>query len=183
MARRGNRSKKRAREAEALTGTKPTRSKKKTRVQFDPEIHLLPDPIPERDHDPCPISGEPIDDIFTAITHPASGKPARFDAVIASLTEREQLEPEERIAYIGKGMFGIIKMEKTENGRSELVVRKRIPYEEGHEKQVWRRELAPGISRDYPPEPRPLSELYSSEELSAFPRFDAGGPTHLSRGN
>lgn len=183
MARRGSRAKKRAREAETLTGTRPAKKKKTRRVAFDPEIHRLPDPIPDREHEPCPISGEPIDDILTAITHPASGKPARFDAVITSLSQREQLEEDERIAYIGKGTFGIIKMQRGSNGRQELVVRKRITYEEGHDKQDWRRELAPGISRDYPPEPRPLSELYSSEELSAFPRFDAGGSTHLSRGN
>lgn len=183
MGRRGTRSKKRERETEALTGTKPSKRKKKRRVEFDPAIHLLPDPIPEREHEPCPISGEPIDDILTAITHPASGKPARFDAVIASLAEREQLEPDERIAYIGKGTFGIIKITKNDNGRSELTVRKRIPYEEGHDKQDWRRELAPGISRDYPPQPQPLSELYSSEELSAFPRFEAGGSVYAFRGN
>jgi len=183
MGRRGNRAKKRAQEAEALTGTRPAKKKKKRRIAFDPEIHVLPDPVPEREHEPCPISGEPIEDILTAITHPASGKPARFDAVITSLAEREQLEEDERIAYIGKGVFGIIKMQRDSGGHQELVVRKRIPYEDGHDKQTWRRELAPGISRDYPPEPRPLSELYSSEELSAFPRFDAGGSMHLSRGN
>ncbi len=183
MGRRGKRSKKRAQEAEALTGAKQVKKKKKRRTPFDPAIHLLPDPIPEREREPCPISGEPIDDILTAITHPASGRPARFDAVIGKIAEHEQLEADERIAYIGRGNFGIVKMEKDEYGQPLLVVRKRIVYEEGGDKKDWRRELAPGISRDYPPEPRPLSELYSSEELSSFPRFDAGGSMYVSRGN
>ena len=183
MGKRRNRSKKKEREAEALTGTKPNRRKKTRRIPFDPEIHLLPDPVPEREHAPCPISGEPIDDILTAINHPASNKPARFDAVITGIAAQEQLGPDERVAYIGKGMFGIIKMAKNSDGRPELVVRKRIPYEDGYEKQQWRRELAPGISRDYAPDPRPLSELYSQEELSEFPRFEAGGSMHIARGN
>jgi hypothetical protein len=183
MGRRSNRSKKREREVETLTGAKPTKKKKRKRAPFDPDKHLLPNPVPDRAHEPCPISGEPIDDILTAITHPASGKPARFDAVLRSIEERESLGRDERIAYIGKGMFGVIAMEENADGRQELVVKKRIPYEDGHDKQDWRRELAPGISRDYPPEPRPLSELYSSEELSSFPRFEAGGSMHISRNN
>jgi hypothetical protein len=157
--------------------------KKRRTVPFDPEKHYLPDPVPEREYEPCVVSGEEIDDIYTAISDPNTGKPARFDKVIARIAATETLEEGERIAYIGKGAFGIVKMEQEGSDRPHLVVRKRIEYESGGDSQEWRKELSPGISRDYVPKPRPLSELYSQEDLREFPRFDSPSSSFTTRNN
>ncbi len=150
------------------------------RRPFDPEIHTMPEPIPQREYDPCPISGDPITDIFTAITDPRTGKPANFDSVVKKLTEQEQVREGERLAYLGRGTFGIVAMEKVE-GKQRLIVKKRIPFEEGNGAPGWRRELSPGISRDYVPSPTPIHELYSRDEVNSFPRFDATGTTSSTR--
>lgn len=195
MGKRGNRSRNRNR-GNSPRGNAPRdrgqdllpkqpgkRKKKKRRGPLDPEKHFLPAPLPERTYDACALSGEEIEDIVTAIAEPRSGKPARFDRVIEKLREQEEVGEEERIAYLGRGAFGIVRIQPGEDGRPELVVRKRIQYEDTHEVYRWRKELAPGISRDYVPQPEPLSDLYSRDELAAFPRFDAAGSAYVSRGN
>mgnify|MGYP006304579993 CR=1 FL=1 len=122
----------------------------------------MPAPVPNRDYETCPISGEPITDIYTAITDPETGRPANFDSVIQRLTEQEDLAPNERICYLGRGSFGVLVDQKGKKPR--YYVRKRIQYEDEYEKREWRRELSPGISRDYTPSPQPLSELYDEAE-------------------
>jgi len=187
MAKRGNRSRNRRSGKNVKTGKNQNRQggnrKKGRSIPFDPEKHFLPDPVPERDYDPCVVSGEEIDDIYTAIADPATGKPARFDKVVERISGSEDLAEGERVAYIGRGVFGIVKMERDENDRPRLVVRKRIEYEHSGDNQDWRKELSPGISRDYVPHPRPLSELYTPEELRQFPRFDSPTTSFPGRGN
>ncbi len=122
----------------------------------------MPAPIPKRDYESCPISGEPITDIYTAIADPETGKPANFDSVILKLTEQEELAENERVCYLGRGSFGILVDQKGKKPR--YYVRKRIQYEDEYEKHPWRRELSPGISRDYEPSPQPLHELYDEAE-------------------
>lgn len=182
MGKRGNRSRSRGRQGNQDKGRQP---RKKKQIPFDPEKHFLPEAPPEREYGPCALSGEEIDDITTAIAHPHSGKPVRFESVLKTLLDQEQeeLQEDERLAYLGKGTFGIIKIGKTNGGRPELTVRKYFHYEDTHEKHGWRRELAPGISRDYVPNPQPLSDLYTPEELSRFPRFDSTGSATSTRGS
>ena len=180
MGKRGNRSRNR-RSGKKGNNTNRNESerapqngkKRRKSIPFDPEKHFLPNPVPERTYAPCPVSGEEIDDIFTAIADPQTGRPAKFDSVLEKIAATETLQEDERIAYIGRGAFGIVAMEKGENNRPHLVVRKRIEYEPSSDAQGWRKELSPGISRDYTPQPQPLSELYSREELQAFPRFES----------
>lgn len=181
MGKRGNKSRNRG--ARKQNRSRGPQTKK--RKPFDPEKHFLPENPPEREYDPCELSGEQIEDIVTAIAHPRTGKPVRFDRVLESLLEQEneQLAEDERIAYLGKGTFGIIRIEKKAGGRPELTVRKYFHYEDTHEKHEWRRELAPGISKDYIPNPQPLSDLYTSEEIAQFPRFDAAGSLAVTRGS
>lgn len=130
----------------------------------------MPDPPPHREYPPCPLSGEPIDDIYSAVADPRTGNPVRIESVVAKFTEQESLGPDERICYVGEGQFGVVR-ETVQNGKSVLEIVKRIPYEDHHEKQPWRKELSPGISRDYVPQPSPIHELYTSEEQRTFPRF------------
>lgn len=120
----------------------------------------MPDPIPERDYEPCPICDKPIQHVFSAIAHGGSGRPAHIECVVAELTERETLAPGERIVYLGRGNFGVVSKEpKVEEGKKLFNVVRRIQYEEGQdEAPEWRRELSPGISRDYKPQPKSLEE-------------------------
>lgn len=158
------------------------RSKKPQRTPFDPKKHRLPDPIPEREYEPDPLTGESVEDIYSAIAEPNTGKPANFESVVKRIEDQEELNEGERVAYLGKGAFGIVYEEK-EKGGKRLVVRKRIQYEDTHEDYPWRKELSPGISRDYKPEPEPLSNLYSPEEVAAFPKFDRSSQVYMSRSN
>lgn len=190
MGKRNNRSRGRNRSGnrspsanQSQEQTRGSRRRRKKQIPFDPEKHYLPEAAPEREYEPCPLSGEEIENIYTAIADPHSGRPARFDKVVEQILATEEIGEDERLAYIGRGAFGIVSMQKGETGRQELVVRKRIQFEDSHETYQWRRELAPGISRDYRPEPKPLSDLYSPEEISQFPRFDGSGSVYVSRSN
>ncbi|NBB90206.1 MAG: hypothetical protein GVY23_03245 [Spirochaetes bacterium] len=136
----------------------------------NPAKYYMPEPPPKREYPPCPLSGEPIDDPYSAVEDPDTGRPARLDSVIKKLSESERLGPNERIAYIGQGSFGVVE-ERKENGKKQVVIKKRIEFENGRTVGDWRKELSPGISRDYRPEPEPLSSLYSEEEERKFPRF------------
>lgn len=122
----------------------------------------MPPPVPKRDYGPDPITGEPISDILSAIADPETGRPANFDSVVRRLEEQEELGENERIVYVGKGAFGVLVENKGQKPRYQI--RKRIQIEDEYEKYAWRRELSPGISRDYVPSPQPLHELYDEAE-------------------
>jgi len=136
----------------------------------------MPPTVPKREYEPCPISGEPISNIYTAIADPVSGRPANFDSVIARIAESEELAENERVVYMGRGSFGILVDEKGKKPR--YYVRKRIQFEDEHETYNWRKELSPGISRDYVPSPQPLSELY--DEAEAVVGVNGFGRNHQS---
>ncbi len=141
----------------------------------------MPPPIPQREYGPDPITGEPIDNIFTAIAEPTSGKPANFDSILKQLEGQEELAPNERIVYVGKGEFGVLQ-DNSASGRGSdqprYFIRKRITVEDEYEKYEWRKELSPGISRDYTPAPEPLSELFDQAE--AIVKDSGFGKAHPS---
>ena len=113
------------------SGGRSKRGRRRGRKQqraFDPQKHKLPDPVPEREYEPDPLTGDPVEDIYSAIAEPNSGKPANFESVIKRLEEQEPLQEGERICYLGKGTFGVVAEEK-EKGQTRLVVRKRIQYD------------------------------------------------------
>ncbi len=130
----------------------------------------MPDPVPDRDYDPCPVCGGEIKDPFTAIAHGRTRRPAHLECIVEELSETENVGTDQRIAYIGRGRFGVIDKEPVvEEGKKRLSIRRIIEYESDseHEQQPpWRKELSPGISRDYSPEPEPLSELDQKEKPS-----------------
>ncbi len=146
-------------------------SRKMPKVPREIRVYMPPEPEP-REYESCPLSGEPIDNIYVAIADPDSGKPSRFDKVIEHLSKREELAANQRVAYIGAGNFGIIE-EQVKDRRKTYELVKKIPYEDTHQKNVWRRELSPGISRDYVPSPEPLDNLYTTEEIMSFPKLGA----------
>ena len=134
------------------------------KAAFDPAKHFMPTPVPKRDYGPDPVTGEPVTDILTAIADPATGRPSNFDSVLKRLEAQETLAENERIVYMGNGSFGILVEQKGKSPRYS--VRKRIQVEDDRETPGWRRELSPGISRDYVPSPEPLSVLYGEAEAN-----------------
>jgi hypothetical protein len=150
-----------------------SRSEAKKMPKVPREIRVYMPPKPElREYEPCPVSGEPIDNIYVAIADPDSGKPCRFDKIIERLARREELKDNQRVAYIGAGNFAVIE-EVVKDRRKSYEVVKKIPYEDTYQKNQWRRELSPGISRDYVPQPEPLDNLYTTEEIMNFPKLGA----------
>lgn len=148
----------------------------------DPARFYMPPPPPPREYEPDPVTGATIENPLTAIAHPQTGKPMNIETVLDLLRQQEQLEENQELAYIGAGAFGILE-EKKETGRKTIEVVKKIPYEDTHEKYQWRRELSPGISRDYIPQPEPLDRLYTTEEIQSFPRLGAAASAFLSQNN
>ena len=159
--------------------TKKSRGRSRSRTKkrpFDPEKHFMPPPVPKREYGPDPITGQPVDNILTAIAEPVSGAPANFDSVLHQIQEQEQLAENERVIYVGRGEFGIL-VEDTSNSPRYLI-RKRIQIEDEYQKYDWRKELSPGISRDYKPSPEPLSDLF--DEAEAVVKESGFGKAHPS---
>ncbi|MBI9105491.1 MAG: hypothetical protein JEZ04_02035 [Spirochaetales bacterium] len=98
----------------------------------------------KKDFPICPICGNSVKDINTAIAAEENEAPAHFDCIIKQLEEREQLEKDEKICYLGRGSFGVI---KTRNGGSKFFVRKRIQFEKEEKKFDWRRKISSRIKK------------------------------------
>jgi len=99
----------------------------------------------KKDYPICPICGNSVKDINTAIAAEENEAPAHFDCIIKQLEEREQLEKDEKICYLGRGSFGIIKIRS--GGSMKFFVRKRIQYEKEEKKFDWRRTISRRIKK------------------------------------
>lgn len=109
--------------------------------------YRMPDPPPKREYGACPICKQPMRDIQSAIAFPPSDEPAHFECVIRRIGEDEALSEHERVIYLGNGSFGIVE-DRSGEGDSKYVIRKRIQFEEPEKPVGWRKELSPGISRE-----------------------------------
>lgn len=90
----------------------------------------------------CPLCKQNIRDMLTAIAVTEAKIPVHFSCVIKDIAVSEVLHYRERIVYLGKGEFGIVKFR---GGNSKkFVIRKKIPYEQVEGDIPWRKE----ISRD-----------------------------------
>ena len=88
----------------------------------------------------CPVCGEPVRELASALTHRQSGKPAHFDCVVKELREANPLGPQERLCYLGGGVFGVLTW-KVEGNPASFVIKRRIPYEDPRAPQEWKRQL------------------------------------------
>lgn len=158
---------------------KPEPQRREHMSEFAKQDFTPPKP-PKREYAPDPVNGKPIENIFLAFDHRDAHVPINFDTALEQVKATEHLGPGEFVCYIGQGNFAVYH-EREENGRKILEQRKKIPFEDHHEKPQWRRELSPGISKDYLPQPKVLSELYTPEELHAFPRLGTGSGIYLPR--
>ncbi len=168
----------RRRNRPAQRNEKPERPSLST-ASYAEKFPQVPKP-PKRDYEPCSLSGKEIENIFIAVAHRDTGKPVNFDAVVDFLRNSEHIKPEQDLIYVGAGCFGVYE-EQEENGLKQKVQINKIVYEDNHHKPDWRRELAPGISRDYMPSPSPLSDLYTQEELRAFPKLGSETGSYMPR--
>lgn len=93
----------------------------------------------------CPLCEQPIKDILAAISITSEKTPAHFDCVLKKVTESEELQNREKVVYLGKGEFGIVKFKGGNN--SGFTVRKRIPFEQVEGGIPWRREISKKLKR------------------------------------
>jgi len=88
----------------------------------------------------CPVCGESVRELASALTHRQSGRPAHFDCVVKELREANPLGPQERLCYLGAGVFGVLTW-KVEGNPATFVIKRRIPYEDPRAPQEWKRQL------------------------------------------
>ena len=97
-------------------------------------------PAPPRVFPACPVCGEPVRELSSALTHRQSGQPAHFDCVVKELREANPVGPQERLCYLGGGVFGVLTW-KVEGNPASFVIKRRIPYEDPRTPQEWKRQL------------------------------------------
>jgi len=88
----------------------------------------------------CPICGRPVRYMMTAIAQGENGEPTHFDCVLRLITEKEELQPREKVCYLGNGSFGIVRFKP--GGQSKFTIRKRIQYEEREKSFPWRKRIS-----------------------------------------
>ena len=89
----------------------------------------------------CPICGNDIEDMASAVIDKASGDPAHFDCILDQLNKTETLGKNEKIAYIGQGRFALLRYEDPSDVKSFKII-KTIEWEGRDAKLPWRSELS-----------------------------------------
>jgi len=85
----------------------------------------------------CSICEKPIRDVSAAITDVENEKPAHFDCILKKLSENEELGKQEKVIYLGSGIFGVVKI--INNKKFEII--KKIQYENTEERIDWRKDM------------------------------------------
>ncbi len=89
----------------------------------------------------CPMCGEPVTDIASALTDKNTGNPVHFDCALHQVEETETLGQNEKVAYIGQGRFGVLYFENPRDQR-KFTIKKIIEWEDREKKSEWRDELS-----------------------------------------
>lgn len=89
----------------------------------------------------CPVCNQPINDISSAISDKASGKPAHFDCILNQIKAGETIGENEKVSYIGQGRFAVLYFENPRDQR-HFTIKKIIDYEDKEHKAEWRDELS-----------------------------------------
>jgi hypothetical protein len=87
----------------------------------------------------CPLCGKPVTEILSALSERASGSPAHFDCVLASLTEAERPQCQGRITYLGAGVFAVVESDPRNPQRFQI--KRKIQYEPRDVRPEWRKGL------------------------------------------
>lgn len=88
----------------------------------------------------CPKCGQQISDLSSAMVDKNTGNPVHFDCVFAEVEKSETLGPNEKIAYIGQGRFGVLYYENIRDQR-HFTIKKIIDWENKEVKSEWREEI------------------------------------------
>lgn len=102
-----------------------------------PDKNRNPNQNPNVEYPLCPLCQKQIKELYYAIEEKNTEKPAHFDCVVKQIASEEKLQPNERICYLGKGVFGVVKEEKQGIGFSII---KKIQYEKKDEIPQWRKD-------------------------------------------
>jgi hypothetical protein len=97
-------------------------------------------PLPPRSFPACPVCAEAVRDLAAALTHRPTGRPAHFDCILKELRDQNPLGPQEKLCYLGSGVFGVLTW-RQEGNPASFVIKRRIPYEDPRTTQDWKREL------------------------------------------
>jgi hypothetical protein len=77
---------------------------------------------------------------MTAIAQGEWAAPAHFDCVLREIGQKEELEPKEKVCYLGNGTFGLLKFKQ--GGAVRFSIRKRIQYEAADKDITWRKRIS-----------------------------------------
>ena len=89
----------------------------------------------------CPMCGQPITDVASALPDKKSGEPVHFECALHEVEAGEQLGEKEKVAYIGQGRFGVLYFENPRDQR-KFTIKKIIEWEDREKKSEWREELS-----------------------------------------
>ncbi len=89
----------------------------------------------------CPICGQPITDIASAIADKSTGQPVHFDCVLNQVKQSEPTGENEKVAYIGQGRFAVLYYENIRDQR-HFTIKKIIEWEDREKPAEWRGELS-----------------------------------------
>ena len=89
----------------------------------------------------CPMCGQPLTDIASALSGKNGGAPVHFDCALHEVESKESLGQNEKIAYIGQGRFGVLYFENPRDQR-KFTIKKIIEWEDRETKNEWREELS-----------------------------------------
>ncbi len=89
----------------------------------------------------CPVCGQPITDVASAIADKSSGNPIHFECVMEKLSQTEKVGQNEKICYIGQGRFGVLYFENPRDQR-HFTIKKIIDWEEKDKSISWREEMS-----------------------------------------
>lgn len=87
----------------------------------------------------CSICEKQIFDLSSAMSGRGGGSPVHFDCALAQAAEGEPLEPNERVAYVGRGAFAVV--EYRDKSMTAFTIKRRIQWEKEGEKFDWRKSI------------------------------------------
>ena len=87
----------------------------------------------------CALCGKLIFDLSSALAGREEGVPVHFDCALTQAGVGENLEPGERVAYIGRGAFAVI--EYKDKSLTSFVIKRRIQWEKEGAKFDWRKTI------------------------------------------